>query len=192
MQHPVTTEFGNAATQITETLEAVSRLDIPTFWFWPNIDAGSDAVSKMIRIYREEGKLNHVHFFRNLRPEDFLKLMIRSRCIIGNSSVSIREGSFLGVPAVNIGSRPQFRERGRNVIDVEHDREQIAKAIEVQLARGKHPSDTLYGDGRAGERIAHHLATEPLRFDKVLAYAVEQVPPGTLANPLRPRSAALA
>jgi UDP-hydrolysing UDP-N-acetyl-D-glucosamine 2-epimerase len=186
MQHPVTTEFSDASAQITETLEAVSRLNIPTFWFWPNIDAGSDAVSKMIRIYREEGKLNHVHFFRNLRPEDFLKLMIRSRCIVGNSSVSIREGSFLGVPAVNIGSRQQFRERGQNVIDVDHDRDEIAHAIKLQLARGKYPSDMVYGDGRAGERIADHLATAPLHFEKVLAYATEQVrPEATNSPPLR-------
>ena len=177
MQHPVTTEFASATAQITATLDAVSRLEIPTFWFWPNIDAGSDAVSKMIRIYREGGKLNHVHFFRNLRPEDFLKLMIRSRCIIGNSSVSIREASFLGVPAVNIGSRQQFRERGRNVIDVDHDHNAIANAIAAQVARGKYPSDTVYGDGHAGERIAQHLATEPLRFDKVLSYATEEVVP---------------
>jgi len=191
MQHPVTTEFSSATAQITATLDAVSRLGIPTFWFWPNIDAGSDAVSKMIRIYREEGKLNQVHFFRNLRPEDFLKLMIRSRCIIGNSSVSLREGSFLGVPAVNIGSRQQFRERGRNVIDVDHDTDEIAKAIKLQLTRGKYASDTVYGDGRAGERIADHLATAPLRIEKVLAYATEQVSPDA-ANSPRLRSAAVA
>jgi UDP-hydrolysing UDP-N-acetyl-D-glucosamine 2-epimerase len=190
MQHPVTTEFASATTQITATLDAVSGLDIPTFWFWPNIDAGSDAVSKMIRIYREEGKLNRVHFFRNLRPEDFLKLMIRSRCIVGNSSVSIREASFLGVPAVNIGSRQQFRERGYNVIDVDHDRNVIADAIRHQFARGRYPSDAVYGDGRAGQRIADHLATAPLRIEKVLAYATEPV--ALAAAGPRLRSAAVA
>jgi UDP-hydrolysing UDP-N-acetyl-D-glucosamine 2-epimerase len=192
MQHPVTTEFSDASGQITETLEAISQLGISTFWFWPNIDAGSDAVSKMIRVYRESGKLKHVHFFRNLRPEDFLKLMIRSRCIVGNSSVSIREASYLGVPAVNIGSRQQFRERGRNVIDVDHDRQAIANAIKVQLARGKYPSDTVYGDGRAGERIAHHLATARLRFDKVLAYATEQNSRDSINSATLPHSAAWA
>jgi UDP-hydrolysing UDP-N-acetyl-D-glucosamine 2-epimerase len=185
MQHPVTTEFASAQKQTIETLEAVSRLGMATFWFWPNIDAGSDAVSKMIRTYREEGKLKHVHFFRNLRPEDFLKLMIRSRCIVGNSSVSIREASFLGVPAVNIGSRQQFRERGRNVVDVDHDRHEIANAIKLQLAHGKYATDTLYGDGRAGERIAAHLATAPLRFGKVLSYATETAPAAVLDTPQR-------
>lgn len=174
MQHPVTTEFGSAADQIVETLNAVTRLDVNAFWFWPNIDAGSDMVSKMIRTYREEGRMKRVHFFRNLLPEDFLKLMVRSRCIVGNSSVSIREGSFLGVPAINIGTRQQFRERGLNVMDVGYDSEKIATAIEAQYRKGRYPSDALYGDGKAGERIAQLLASEALHSDKVLTYAYDQ------------------
>jgi UDP-N-acetylglucosamine 2-epimerase len=118
--------------------------------------------------------MKRVHFFRNLLPEDFLKLMLRSRCIVGNSSVSIREGSYLGVPAVNIGTRQQFRERGMNVIDVDHDAGKIGTAIEIQYQKGRCPSDPLYGDGKAGERIARHLASEALHSDKVLTYAYEQ------------------
>jgi UDP-hydrolysing UDP-N-acetyl-D-glucosamine 2-epimerase len=171
MQHPVTTEFDDAADQIVETLEAVIRLDVNAFWFWPNIDAGSDSVSKMIRTYREQGKMKRVHFFRNLKPEDFLKLMVRSRCIVGNSSVSIREGSFLGVPAVNVGTRQQYRERGINVLDVDYDADKIRTAIEIQYQKGRYESDTLYGDGEAGPRIANHLATESLDYEKVLTYA---------------------
>jgi UDP-hydrolysing UDP-N-acetyl-D-glucosamine 2-epimerase len=171
MQHPVTTEFDDAAEQIVQTLDAVIRLDVNAFWFWPNIDAGSDSVSKMIRTYREQGRMKRVHFFRNLKPEDFLKLMVRSRCIVGNSSVSIREGSFLGVPAVNVGTRQQYRERGINVVDVDYDADKIRTAIEIQYQKARYETDTLYGDGEAGERIAQHLATEVLHYDKVLTYA---------------------
>jgi UDP-hydrolysing UDP-N-acetyl-D-glucosamine 2-epimerase len=173
MQHPVTTEFHDAADQIVETLSAVINLDVNAFWFWPNIDAGSDAVSKMLRTYREEGRTKRIHFFRNLKPEDFLKLMLRSRGIVGNSSVSIREGSFLGVPAVNAGTRQQFRERGMNVMDVDHDAEAIRSAIEKQWERRRYPSDNLYGDGTAGQHIARLLASVPLSYEKVLAYASE-------------------
>jgi UDP-N-acetylglucosamine 2-epimerase len=156
-----------------ETIEAVVQADMNTFWFWPNVDAGSDMVSKMIRRYREEGRLKRVHFFRNLRPEDFLRLMLRSRGIVGNSSVAIREGSYLGVPAVNIGSRQQYRERGANVIDVDYDSKAIAAAIDRQVRHGPYPVDTIYGDGNAGTRIADLLATADLQFDKLLSYALE-------------------
>ena len=42
----VTTEFSKVKKQIQETLRAVAKLNIQTIWFWPNIDAGSDSISK--------------------------------------------------------------------------------------------------------------------------------------------------
>jgi UDP-N-acetylglucosamine 2-epimerase len=84
--------------------------------------------------------------------------------------VAIRECSFLGVPAVNVGTRQQGRERGRNVIDVDHDREAIAAAIREHVRRGRPERDDLYGDGRAGERIADTLARSELRIEKRLTY----------------------
>ena len=46
VQHPVTTEYGSGLEQITNTLKAVCSLDIQKIWLWPNIDAGSDQISK--------------------------------------------------------------------------------------------------------------------------------------------------
>jgi UDP-N-acetylglucosamine 2-epimerase len=85
----------------------------------------------------------------------------------------VREGSFLGVPAVNVGKRQTFRERGHNVVDVGHDRKTISAAIERQVRHGRYSPDFTYGDGKAGERIAQLLATEPLKFEKVLSYVLE-------------------
>ena len=96
-------------------------------------------------------------------PEDFLRLLCNATAIVGNSSVAIRECSFLGVPAVNIGSRQQGRERGRNVIDVDHDRQRDRRrdrrALDAAASRRR---DRLYGDGKAGARIADTLATAEL------------------------------
>ena len=90
-----------------------------------------------------------------MAPTDFLRLIYTARCLVGNSSVGIRECAFLGVPAVNIGSRQQGRERGANVIDVDYDRERDpARRSSATSPTGAIPSDLLYGDGRAGERIA--------------------------------------
>ena len=172
LQHPVTTEYGEARSQIEETLDAVIRLGLPTMWFWPNVDAGSDGTSEGIRAARETRRpeMRNIHFFTGMGPVDFLKLAVNSRCIVGNSSVAIRECSYLGVPAVNIGTRQRGRERGANVVDVEHDRTAIAQAIESQAKVGRYPSDGLYGDGKAGERVAHHLASEELTIEKRIAY----------------------
>src|SRR5687768_8456274 len=147
MQHPVTTEYEEARQQVEETLYALKDFSLPILWFWPNADAGSDGTSKGIRIFRERENPQNLHLFRNMYPEDFLRLLVHSTAIVGNSSVAIRECSFLGVPAVNIGSRQHRRERGANVIDVVHDRDAIAAAISEHLGRGRPPADRLYGDG---------------------------------------------
>jgi len=170
MQHPVTTEYEEAHQQVTETLFAVYNSDLPAFWFWPNVDAGSDGTSKGIRVFREQNHTANIHFFRNMSPEDFLRLVYNSRVVVGNSSVGIRECSFLGVPVVNIGSRQAGRERGPNVVDVESNREQILAAIQQQFEHGNFPQETIYGDGKAGERIADLLTSVPLSFEKRLMY----------------------
>jgi UDP-hydrolysing UDP-N-acetyl-D-glucosamine 2-epimerase len=170
MQHPVTTECEDAGNQIAETLEAIRELGLPTLWFWPNVDAGSDAVSKRIRMYRETEPATNLHFFRNMLPEDFLRVAYHSACIVGNSSVGVRECSFLGVPAVNIGTRQAGRERGRNIVDVPYDSGAILEAVRRQLSNGRPPSDHIYGDGQAGSRIARLLADADLRTEKRLAY----------------------
>lgn len=172
MQHPNTTEQGDARHQMTETIEAVTKLARPTFWFWPNVDAGSDASSKAIRAFRESGKPHRTYFVKNMTPEDFLRLLANSACLVGNSSVGIRECSFLGVPVVNIGTRQRGRERGPNVIDVGHDRDAIATAVESQVDAGHLPPAEIYGDGMAGHRIAAHLANCDLAIDKRLTYGV--------------------
>jgi UDP-hydrolysing UDP-N-acetyl-D-glucosamine 2-epimerase len=170
LQHPVTTEYEEARRQITETLCAIRELEMPTLWFWPNVDAGSDGTSKGIRLFREQQRPANIHFFRNMSPEDFLRLLYNAACVVGNSSVAIREGSFLGVPGVNIGTRQGHRERAGNVCDVVCDREAIVAAVRRQVTAGRFPSATLYGDGKAGPRIAQRLAECELRTEKHLAY----------------------
>jgi UDP-hydrolysing UDP-N-acetyl-D-glucosamine 2-epimerase len=170
MQHPVTTEYDEARRQVTETLQAVTGIGLPTLWFWPNVDAGSDGTSKGIRVFREQQRPTDLHFFRNMEPKDFLRLLMGARCLVGNSSVGIRECSYLGVPVVNIGSRQAGRERAGNVIDVPCEREEIVSAIRHQLKRARPKSDTLYGDGKAGARIARLLAEVDCNIEKRLTY----------------------
>jgi UDP-hydrolysing UDP-N-acetyl-D-glucosamine 2-epimerase len=170
MQHPVTTEPGEARRQIEQTLAAISAINRPTLWFWPNVDAGSDDVSKALRGFRERSEKAQIHFFKNMEPEDFLALLKFSDCLVGNSSVGIRECSFLGVPTVNIGSRQNRRDRGGNVIDVDYVAADIVKAVRTWLGRSRPQADLVYGGGDAGRRIAGLLAELPPRFHKTITY----------------------
>lgn len=166
LQHPVTTEPAAAQSQVEETLHAAKDLGAPTLWFWPNIDAGSDGFSHGIRAFREAHELENIHFFKHVPSEDFLRLLLGSAGIVGNSSAGIRECAFLGVPAINIGDRQKDRDRGANVIDIDHERSAIVEAMKRCLNGTRPPQDPIYGSGDAGERIAELVASAPLTFKK--------------------------
>ena len=187
MQHPVTTEYQNARLQIEETLQAVKDLKIPAFWFSPNADAGTDAVAASIRYFRENYDMSHVHFFDNMVPDDFLRLVYNSKCLIGNSSMGIRECSFMGVPVVNIGTRQLGRERGCNIIDVESNKTAIMNAVYYWLSNDKPEQSFVYGNGEAGKRMAEVLATVPLRYSKILKFQDEK--PMFNSSPVRVKRA---
>ncbi|TLU98199.1 UDP-N-acetylglucosamine 2-epimerase [Dyadobacter luticola] len=170
LQHPVTTELGNAQSDITCTLEAIKTVNLPTLWFWPNADPGTCGISKGIRTFREANDGLPIHFFRSMRTEHFLELIKNSACLIGNSSTGIREAAYLGVPVVNIGNRQNGRERGQNVVDVTPNTDLIEQAIRHQLNHGPYPPDFLYGKGDAGRQIAQILAEATLTFDKQITF----------------------
>ena len=169
-QHPVTTEHTEARDQIEQTLKAVTEIDMQAIWLWPNIDAGTEKAAERLRIFRETEDNDQIRFCTNFSVEDYGRLIKNTACIVGNSSSGIREGSYLGTPAVNVGTRQQGREKAVNVVDVDYDADEIEDAIWAQLNNGGYEPMHLYGDGNAGERIARLLATEDITLQKQLNY----------------------
>jgi UDP-hydrolysing UDP-N-acetyl-D-glucosamine 2-epimerase len=169
-QHPVTTEYGEGERQITETLMAVHRLGMPAVALWPNADAGSEDMARGMRKFREHCDDSKIHFFKNLPTDVYISLMRRCACLVGNSSSAIREGAFIGTPAVNIGSRQTMRQRGKNIVDVAPERDAIADAVSQQMKHGPYAMEPIYGDGHAGERIADILARCSWRLQKQITY----------------------
>lgn len=169
-QHPVTTEYGQNRKHIEETLDALNELKMPTIMIWPNADAGTDEVSKGIRTFREHYRPDWLHLFINLPIDVYVKLMDMCACIVGNSSSSIREGAFIGTPAVNVGSRQRGRVRGANIVDVDNSAVQIKNAILEQAKHGRYETDNVYGNGEAGGAIADALIDIKLTIQKRITY----------------------
>ncbi len=170
MQHPVTTEYTESKAHIQETLNAVNQLNYPAFWFWPNVDAGSDGTSNGIRAFRELEQPQNMHFFKNMEPLDFLRLLKNAKALVGNSSAGIRECSYLGTPVINIGNRQHRRMRAENVTDVNHDRKEIYQAVKSAISANHFKSSGIYGNGNSGEKIAKLLAEVELTFSKTIWY----------------------
>lgn len=159
MQHPVTTEKNNYR-HMAELLKALEALKMPTVLFWPNEDAGTGEMAKAIRVFREKNKAldQKIRFITDILPEDFIALLRRTSCLVGNSSAGIKESSYLGTPVINIGTRQNSRLRGPNVLDVGYSRMAIGKAIQKQLKHGRYPSSDIYYKPGTSEKIVSILS----------------------------------
>lgn len=169
-QHPVTGEYGEGEKQIKSTLTACLGIGMPAVVLWPNSDAGSEDVARGIRKFREQHIDAPFHYVKNLPPEVYMPLMGMTRCLVGNSSSAIREGAFIGTPAVNIGSRQAGRQHGANVINAGYTQEAIELAIKNRIKTRRFPSEPIYGDGHAGKQIAELLAKTSFNLNKTITY----------------------
>ena len=151
-------------------INKIKKTNLPTIILWPNPDAGSEDIARGIRRWREMGLANNMHFFKNIKTEDYIHLLNKTSCLIGNSSSGIREGSFIGVPVVNIGTRQNKRLRGKNIIDVPYNSMKIYKAISKQIKVKKYPRETIYGSGNASKKILKILINKKINIQKQCCY----------------------
>lgn len=170
VQHPVTTTPEDGRHQVEETLQALLERDEQKIVMWPNIDAGSDLVSRGIRIFREKHANSNFGYYKNFPPEIYNSLLNNAACVVGNSSSFIRECSYLGTPAVIVGDRQMGREHGLNVKFAEYDRMNILDSINTQISHGKYEKETIFGNGTAGKAIADYLSSVELSINKRMTY----------------------
>lgn len=159
MQHPVTTEYEDSYGQAKELFAALDVLDMPQFFVAPNEDAGSNGISRALSEYRKSPGATRSIFHKHLSLEDYIKVFANATVAVGNSSSFLREGAYLGVPCVIVGSRQRHRERGENVIEVPAEKDAIVDAIRSQISHGPYPQDLRFGRGDAAESIAETIAT---------------------------------
>lgn len=167
-QHPVTTSWQSSHAEMSATLRAVEvvaqRHRLQVELFWPNADAGTGGTHQAIRdwLNSEGGNSVVVRTHRAMGPEDYARMMASCRVMVGNSSSALRDGAWIGTPAVNVGDRQRGREHGENVVDVAsvsgesgwYSSDEVAECLERQLQHGQFPCSTLYGSGDAGEKVA--------------------------------------
>ena len=168
--HPTTTEYGGERRQVWEVLEALRRLKTQTVLLWPNIDAGSNHVSKMIRLFRDEVKPEWLRILINLNPEAYLQVLRNAGCAVGNSSSFVRDASHFGTPVVLVGNRQEGRETDVHLTQVPPEAATIIEAVRAQMAHGRYAPSTLYGDGHVSQQIAEALARLTPYVQKRLHY----------------------
>jgi GDP/UDP-N,N'-diacetylbacillosamine 2-epimerase (hydrolysing) len=168
--HPVTTQFGTEREKVLQLISALEELEMKTIWIWPNIDAGSEHISKELRRYRERGDDGWLHLIKNLDPMLFQQTLKAAACCVGNSSSFVRDSTFSGTPVVLVGDRQFGREVSDNVVLVRAERSDIVRAVRKQLTSGRASPSGLYGDGNTSRRIASKLAHYQFSPQKTLDY----------------------
>ena len=164
--HPDTKNYNKNSLLINEIFKAALKLEEQVVWLWPNSDAGASIITKKMRMFREKNKELKVNFFTNLDVSDYLKLIKNSKCIIGNTSSGIREGSYLGIPYVCIGDRQYMRERGDNVLDCDVNYKKIINSVK-KITSKKIRKNMIYGNGKSIEKIYSILKKTNLNIHKV-------------------------
>jgi GDP/UDP-N,N'-diacetylbacillosamine 2-epimerase (hydrolysing) len=171
--HPVVQESQQAGEQTRALVQAlhdeVLAHGLDAVWLAPNADAGSAAIVEEVR----RASAERLRCITHLPREDYLDALEGAEVLLGNSSSGIIEAASFGTPVVNVGSRQRLRQRNHNTIDCEADASAIAAALRQALQHGRYAPRNVYGDGRAGERIAKLLAAHPLPrslLDKTNAY----------------------
>ncbi len=152
IQHAVTTGEDNFK-NINETLRAVHELGVQAVWFWPNVDAGETEISHAIRIYREKYGNSKIRFITHMAPGVFVNLLQKTACLVGNSSAGVKECSYLGIPAVNIGTRQSNRLAAGNLVNVDYNQKAIKKVIKQQMEHGPYPSSAIYYKPETSKKI---------------------------------------
>lgn len=168
VQHAVTTESHRAKGQIRETLEAIRELKYQTILIYPNADAGGRSMIKVIKKYE---RYPFIKAYKTLPHKEYLGLMNIVSVIVGNSSSGIVEAPSFRLPAVNIGTRQEGRERAKNVIDAGYNKEETKCAIKKALYDNKfkekvNKCKSPYEHGKTSEMIVSIL--KRIRINKKL------------------------
>lgn len=145
---------------MTNILAAVGRAGLRRLIVFPNTDRGHKGVLRAIRAHQRAAPGDAVEVVASLPRDEFLRTLAGADVLIGNSSAGIVEAPFAGTPSVNVGERQAGRQRGGSSVIASGESQAaiaraLAEALRRRLWRG---GRNVYGDGRAGRRIAEILA----------------------------------
>ena len=155
LQHPDEDEL-ESGKQIKETLKAAVSFDLPIHVIFPNADAGGRKMIKVINDFKKQCP-KQITIYKSLERGKFLKMLAKSRVLIGNSSSGLIEAPSLGLGVVNVGKRQFGREKGNNVIEVDYDEQEIKQAIEKAMKMTGDKFKNPYGDGKTSKRVIKFL-----------------------------------
>ncbi len=145
-------------------LNVVAAAGLARVILYPNTDRGHRGVIAALERHARRSPRGTVQVVRSLPRDEYLQALCEATVLVGNSSSGVIEAPLAGTPSVSVGPRQAGREPGGpTVIECDEAAEALRAALARALRLPRRPGRrSVYGDGRAGERIARVLAELPL------------------------------
>ena len=125
------------------------------FELFQALESFKDYQIKGIKSNRDYGKQTYTEEYG---PEEFIKLLRGTSCLVGNSSCGIKEAPALGISVVNVGERQANRLRPESVKDCKCEKKEIENMIEYQL-KHKYEHSDLYFKPETSKRITEAITS---------------------------------
>lgn len=154
MFHPVISEVNNLEYNVSQFVTSLIESNQNYVVIYPNNDLSSELI---IDEYEKRLRGNDkFKIFPSIRFEYFTLLLKNASFVIGNSSAGVREAPFLGVPAIDIGTRQHRRVNNANfglISHADYDSNDILSSIDKVIKQ-------------KSEMVKEHNQSEKFYFGK--------------------------
>lgn len=172
--HPVTNEIEELPDIMEELVSAIVVSGSNYVVIKPNNDLGTNIIQQGLSRLTDPERYIHIP---SMRFEYFLQLLKNANFIIGNSSAGVREASYYGVPAINIGTRQLNRNKNEMILDAGYESQQILESIKSVPEISRTPRKD-FGDGQSGKKFAEILTQDnfwPIEINKVFIDSADYI-----------------
>lgn len=151
--HPVTSEAADMGRQAQALFDSLEKSGRHFVVILPNNDPGAQGILKVIHDLPKA----QFRVIPSMRFAHFSELMRHAACIVGNSSMGVREAPFLGVPSLDVGTRQTKRGKSETITTTRADDSGTIADFLVREWGVSYPSHAGFGEGRAAARFTEIL-----------------------------------
>ena len=154
--HPVTSEISTIKAQVSSLFQGLSASGHSFVVIRPNNDPGSNLINEVI----DDLPADRFRIIPSMRFSYFSELMKNASIFVGNSSAVVREGPFLGIPCINIGTRQLNRSSNEAVINFREPTSDILCAEVIKSWGQTRPVSREFGSGNAAIKFCELLSND--------------------------------
>jgi UDP-N-acetylglucosamine 2-epimerase (hydrolysing) len=152
--HPVTTEVHNLDQYLLSIKKLLTESEHNFLIIQSNNDLGSEKIKEL---YKELIGKQNIRVLPSMRFEYYLTALKNAKMIIGNSSSGVRESSYFGVPAINLGTRQKGRSESKNIVNCDYDVILINDIINNNYGK-RFKATEEFGEGGSGSKFKKVLS----------------------------------